>query len=485
MPVGAVITGAAGSAGIVGAILGIYPPLLDWYTQESYLYKPAKIPDLGTAVELHFRKLIGQDHYRELFGRSGLKPEYADKIFSMSEQLLSGYEYITLWRRGRLTEENLDDRLSQLHYSVVDAERLKAVTEFFPSPGDLITFAVREVYTPEIVQRFGQLDDLPPKFMEEAIKVGLPAEQAQNYWASHWLLPSVLQGYEMFHRRVIDRETLNLLLKSLDIMPFWRDALTAISYNPLTRVDVRRMHALGTLNETEVFESYLDGGYSPENAERMTEFTLAYNADETTGLTRSAVIKAFKVDLITKDEMVEYFESFDYSAVIKFWTDTAVYEKSLKEIEEVKDEFVELYQMGAIDVEELTTNLNNLDLPSFYITKVVTQAVAKVSVKLKLPSRSDLESWLKLNIIIDREYVESMRMLGYRDSDIIKYLSEITLDVDTAVRKFLGVKTYTRWLGSGIINQDTFEEITTEMGYSLEDRDRMISEVREKAIENT
>ena len=85
------------------------------------------------------------------------------------------------------------------------------------------------------------------------LKAGLPEEQARNYWAAHWELPSAQMGYAMFQRRIIDHETLVMLLKSLDIMPFWRDKLIEMSYNPLTRVDVRRMYGLGVLSEEEVY----------------------------------------------------------------------------------------------------------------------------------------------------------------------------------------------------------------------------------------
>ncbi|GAH21078.1 unnamed protein product, partial [marine sediment metagenome] len=91
---------------------------------------------------------------------------------------------------------------------------------------------------------------------------------------------------------------LSRLLKSLDIMPFWRDKLTEISYNPLTRVDVRRMYKLGVLDESEVKKSYLNIGYNENDAEKMTAFTKKYEGDTEKELTKSAIDKAFKNDII-------------------------------------------------------------------------------------------------------------------------------------------------------------------------------------------
>jgi len=483
---GSVATGVSSSAGLFGLFLGMFPPILDQYNQNAYRLLPTKIPDFGTLVELRHRGLLPADEYRTKFRENGLNEGFADAIFTMSGSLLSAVDYFTLWRRGKIDISVRNDRLEKLRYNPTEIELVERLTEFFPSTGDLITFAVREVYTPEVVDKFGQLDDLPEKFMSEAKKVGLPDEQAKNYWASHWILPSILQGFEMFHRRVIDRETLNLLLKSLDIMPYWRDALTAISYRPLTRVDVRRMFGIGTLNEDEVFESYLDGGYSPENAERMTEFTKLFESDETTGLTRSSIMKSYKIGLISREQMEVYFKAFGYTPeVITFWLDTADYEKALDEIETIKNEQVDLFNMGSITITQMRTTLLAEDLPSEYIQEVVDGVEKTISTKLKLPTRTDLENWLKVNIITDVDYTKSMRMLGYVDKDILLYLEEITLEIDTSVRKYLGVKVYTRWFISGIIDRDKFIEITSAMGYSMEDIDRLMLEAEAEKNEGS
>jgi len=143
-----------------------------------------------------------------------------------------------------------------------------------PPVADIITMAVREAFTPEIASRFGQYEGLPTAFVEWVGKKGLNREWAERYWAAHWSLPSPQQGFEMLQRGVISRDDLALLLRALDIMPFWRDKLIQISYNPLTRVDIRRMYGLDIINTTEVNKAYQDIGYNSENAARLTTFTV-------------------------------------------------------------------------------------------------------------------------------------------------------------------------------------------------------------------
>lgn len=479
MAAGAVVAGMTGSAGLLSMVLGMWPPVLDFYTQWAYEDWPIKLPDLGSTVEMRYRNLIREEEYINTFKRQGISETWAQAIYKMSEVLLSGSEYIRLWRRGELDEDKLDDFLAKLHFNPVDIRHLKKTTEYFPVPADLVQFAVREVYTPKTVEKFGQMEDLPPKFISEAKKAGLPEEQARNFWAAHWRLPSAGQGYEMFHRDVIDFETLQMLLKALDVMPYWRERLIQISYNPLTRVDVRRMHKLGVLDDEDVYDSYRYVGYSPENATNMLEFTKLYNADTSTGLTRSAVVSAYKKNIIDKEELGDVLADFGYTPeVVQFWLDMTDMEIELDAIEALETEVINQYNIGAITIDEVRIRLNQANLPADYITTVINNLSAAKSPKLKLPTRTDLEDWLELQIIDESHYSTHMKMLGYRETDIQLYLTEYAMKGDTSERKFLPIKTYSRWFGTDIMSEEVFVDTAVSMGYSDEDITKLILETK-------
>jgi hypothetical protein len=215
---------------------------------------------------------------------------------SARSQLLTPEQVIYAYWRGIITDKKwVMDELAMHGWSEERINYLMKVMEYFPTPSDLIRFAIREVYTPEILAKFQQLGDLyeldetgnpkrdeegrpirtamGEKFLTEAAKAGLPEEQAANYWAAHWELPSPTQGFEMLHRGVITKKELETLLRALDVMPYWRDKLIAISYSPLTRVDARRAWELEVITDEELYKTYLALGYSPEDAERLTTYT--------------------------------------------------------------------------------------------------------------------------------------------------------------------------------------------------------------------
>lgn len=464
---------------LVSALPGLFPPLTEAWNQKSFSWWPNRLPSLGDLIEQRYRGAIDEATFYEETAKLGFSKERADNVYFSSHTLLNVGDIIRAWRRELVTEEQLTEYLSTLRFSDDDMKTLKSVSEYFPSPADLIQFGVREVYSPEIVTKFGQMEDLPPKFITEAKKAGLPEEQAKNHWAAHWALPGVSQGFEMLHRRIIEQEELNLLMRALDIMPYWRDKLVEISYNPLTRVDVRRMYSLGVLNEEGVKNAYLDGGYNEENAQLMLEFTKKYESKETVGLSRSVVMKAYKENLISLDQLQIYLEMFDYpEEVVKFWLTMAEYEKEKSQVDDIVDEMVTRYRMGELNIEGLRDELNKMDLPSPFVNTLINNELLKISKKRKLPTRSDLTNWLELSIINEKIFSTRMTQLGYRKDDVETFLTEITAKQDTETVKLMGIDTYKRWTVLDIISKERFIEVAKEKDISEQDIEAYTQEIK-------
>lgn len=218
----------------------------------------------------------GQDRERLINDISigGIHPKYAETYLDAILTKPPTADLIAYELRRDPSLSNIGTELDRIGIHPNYHGLYKELAYQIPPVADIITMAVREAFTPEIAARFGQYQDLPPEFVTWAGKKGLSEEWATRYWAAHWSLPSPQQGFEMLHRGVIDRNDLSLLLRALDVMPYWRDKLMQISYNPLTRIDVRRMYNLKVLTRDEVTQAYREIGYNETNAERLTVFTV-------------------------------------------------------------------------------------------------------------------------------------------------------------------------------------------------------------------
>lgn len=213
-------------------------------------------------------------------------------------------DVMQLINRGLLQPDEAAKHLRASGYTQdSQVQNLLKMRFMLPGPSDLIRFAVRDVWAEEVVQRFGYDAEFPREFGFWAQKQGLdyPLEDAvpggaqfgdvpwsKAYWRAHWEIPSPGQCYTFLHRfrplpndptrsvvpgvRPFTTRDMELVLKTADYPAYFREWLIASSYNPLTRVDVRRAVEVGKLTEVQAVGRLQDIGYSKADAEFLASY---------------------------------------------------------------------------------------------------------------------------------------------------------------------------------------------------------------------
>ena len=200
---------------------------------------------------------------------------YGQDAFLKSYRLDPG-EVITAWRRDPAAYNKYFSDLVDQGWSPERIDALKYITEIIPGVQDLVRMSVREAFSPEIAEKLGQYHDPPTLVYPWAEKLGLSKEWVDRYWAAHWELPSAGQGFELLHRGIITEDELKMLLRALDVMPYWRDKLVQVSWNIPTRVDVRRFWDMRTIDEARLREIYTGLGYHGKDLEDYVLWTKIY-----------------------------------------------------------------------------------------------------------------------------------------------------------------------------------------------------------------
>ncbi|KKN03560.1 hypothetical protein LCGC14_1106520 [marine sediment metagenome] len=251
---------------------------LGWRGDDSVVLKKLayEIPNSMLLVQGSLVRGMTEETIIDLISRGGIHPDYAHDYLDAILTKPATEDIIAYELRQDPSLSRLGDELSKIGVHNNYHGLYKELAYQIPPVADIITMAVREAFTPDIAARFGQYQDLPSEFVEWVGKKGLSKEWAERYWAAHWSLPSPQQGFEMLHRGVIGEDDVNMLMRALDIMPYWRDKLIQIAYRPFSRVDVRRMYALGVIDTSGIRKAYRDIGYNEYNADLMTKFTIAY-----------------------------------------------------------------------------------------------------------------------------------------------------------------------------------------------------------------
>lgn len=423
---------------------------------------------------------IDENKFKDEMAWNGINSDRADIYKTSIKNLPSKGEAQIAFLRGIIDEKTHDEYLRKAGYSASDIDLFKQLYFVLPPISDIITFAVREVFTPETVEKFGQYEDFPPEFAQFAKQAGLTEQWAKAYWAAHWDLPSPQMGFEMFQRRIIDSDTLKMLLKALDIMPFWREKLIELSYNPLTRVDVRRMYGLGVLTEDEVYESYLDIGYSPENANRLKDFTVRYESkaseDEMVAirlLTKSVYINAYRRDVYTEQELLDALISMGYvdnDAMLII--ELEKYDKYVKSQPVRKEEYykrlneiaIEGYKRKLYDREETLTLLLNSNFSENDAEIELDFIDYEVAEKRKVLILEAVKEQYIKRVINNVELVETLNGFGFDNGEIQTIVSELNIIRSIRFRKPT-LADLRKFLENRIIDADEFVNELKGLGY--------------------
>jgi hypothetical protein len=349
------------------ADLGFSTQNADEYVKLARLMIPA-----ADLITLRLRGELTDDELDYRLSELGLIPEDVTKFKALARQMLPVDNLVSLWLRGELTNDEFNLRLSELGISKQDTDDLKKLAWQIPQVNDLIHMAVREAFTPEIARAFGQYEDYPEAVTEWAEKQGLSEDWAKRYWAAHWELPSADMGFAMFQRGIIDMPTLKMLLRALDVMPYWRDQLIKLAYQPITRVDIRRMHKLMGKDHAWLVQRYGFIGYSPEDAEEHAIFTEELNKEEAKlekqaerDLTASEIANAYANSAIGESDATTMLSDLGYDVAEIALKLTLAELPVLKRIRDKKVAIINqrlLY--GAIDLNGAVDALNALDMPT-------------------------------------------------------------------------------------------------------------------------
>jgi len=444
-PITLLLGGISLLIGIVTGSLGPIQRLLS-YEVDRKIVTARVDPELGARLYFRgiwpFKRVV--DQLRDL---GWPEEDIAGLIDAMRSRPQVG-DVVAAYYRGMIDEQGLKYRLGELGFDTADREMIMGLSERIPPINDIISFAVREAFDEETIQRFQYLLDFPEELAKWAYKQGLSEYWAKRYWVAHWQLPSVQLGYRMFHttterstdpnadiirlpsgktvKNVIGEDTLKLLLRVSDIAPFWRDKLMEISYLPYNRVDVRRMFKQGVLDIDDVYRSYLDIGYPPEKAAALTEWTIMEYGESNRDLSKTDILIAYRQRRLTREAAAKLLLELSYDEdevnILLGREDYKVEEQKEKAVIKVTKQ---RYLMNQIDRGEVWAELGRIDLPEERIRMLLELWDVDKQRKARRPSLRDLISFLSNGIISPNEFAEEMSNLGYSDKYIKWYLASI------------------------------------------------------------
>jgi len=402
--------------------------------QEWAVENPYRILEPGDAVTAHHRGFIAREDAEFILRQHGFDANLARILVDSGHTIPQSNLTIGMWLRGIIDDAEVDRALFAEGFEPEWIVRLKEAAFFVPQVQDLITMAVREVFNAEQVQALTLDAEFPEEFAEQAALQGVSRDWAEKFWQAHWQLPSAQMGFQMLHRGVIDESELGDLLKALDLAPVWRDRIQAISFAPFTRVDIRRMHALGILDREAVVRAHKDIGYDDTKAEQLTDFVVALNAPEddddevqVRDLTRAQIIGFFEDGVFDRATAFALLQQAGISAAVAtlFLTQSQL-EQERRDRREQTDILIDRFSAGSLSFNEAQDALANLGLEPLELDRARLALRRAAERQVNVPSRADLDRFVAAGLITTEQYLEQMARAGWSEFWAERFLSLAT-----------------------------------------------------------
>ncbi|RLE71624.1 MAG: hypothetical protein DRJ45_03305, partial [Thermoprotei archaeon] len=402
-------------------------------------------PDI-LAYGKHSGKITDDKFTTDLLSQGYAKEKHS-VIYDYYKPKLSPTALLEAEKRIENLDIDVNEELKAHGFNDKEISVLRELSYAYPSPTDFIRFAVRDVFTKDKETQEALSAEFPEDIVPYAEKAGMRKDVLEWYWKAHWELPSLTQVYEMLHRLNPDvlkvrgdaykemglelgklqttKETVELYLKQADYDKRWRQRLLAISYSPLTRVDLRRIYELGLIDDNELLARLMEVGYTKKDAELMVEFYKTYRQEEVRLWTKTEIRNLLYYGLVNESEAVVLLKRIGYTeedakTLVELWK-AKLAEKDMREIQKyVRD----AYALGEITRVEAEERLRNIGLSEETINIVLDKEDARRLSNVKLPSASTVVKWLKAGIITEVEAKKILEEINVKKDYIPYYIAE-------------------------------------------------------------
>lgn len=389
------------------------------------------LQDLNTLIRQYYRDVNSQLPVIKEMRKMGIPDFKITEYIDNAKYFLPVDILARLWHREEITNKEFNQGLRDNTLDESDIKRIKPALYVYPNVSDLVSFAVREVFSPELAAELGLYSDMPGDFISEAKKAGLKEEYAKMYWAAHWQPVPLGQAFEMFHRQVIDKKQLIDLIRVNDYMPNFREELVEISYSPILRIDLRRMYRSGLIDFEELVKGNMDLGYNEDDAEKIAIWTDEEYANENKEITKSDIISLYVLGHFTYQAAYDALIDTGYN---EYSATDLLLKEDLKAAQKKQKRLISIYKKAymhsTLEVNDIKANLLSAGLGIKEIDNIIADWSVERKEPLKYLSPKQIEDIFKNGIWEIDETSEYLLKIGYSEYDTQSLLTLWSIDSD-------------------------------------------------------
>jgi len=167
-----------------------------------------------------------------------------------------------------------------------------------PGASDLIRFAVREAWLPELQAGC-------PQFVIDNMKYqGYTDKWTKYYWAAHWIIPTYEQARQAYWYDILTKEEFEALRKYADLSPSYDHVWNGLMWNYPGRVDSRWLREWGFIDHSTLVDFLHREGYHPDWTDKLASSIEKNLLRDEANAVRTALINLYYNGFMTKTKLI-------------------------------------------------------------------------------------------------------------------------------------------------------------------------------------
>ncbi len=469
---------------LISAVNMAGTPSLEAFNYLINASSPVKLLGLGEYVNAYYKDIIKYGELKSKAAKLGVGEEEL-KTLLLQTIVEPGFNLMMDARRRGIVPDDywnswlIDQRLDNHGRDIVNG-----LTKELPGAGDLTRIADKRVWGLNTAPKYGQYSEMPDEYIKQMKLLGYDEQYTKWFWAAHWQLPSPNQIFEMAHRGLLepgDRET---YLGLTDWLPYFRDKLFDITFNVLTRVDVRRLYKEGLLSDNELHAQHLKMGYTEEDAYKLDAYVKSTNLPEDdtentqlTNRVKKAIESGYTSGKLSPDEAIQMLtymgetpaHSQQIISILEFENEI----KSIQPVQvdlraNVRSVVIAAYKKGNISRNDAHNDLIAGGLNPDDVDLQLSMIELERGISLKAMAQDTAQKLFAQYTIDEKDLYTRLGALGFGADEMALIYQEALLMRDNRTKK-LTVAQVTKLFRNGVIDVNQYADELRGIGYTDKD----------------
>jgi hypothetical protein len=417
---------------------------------------PYQLPSQGDIDKLYYTRQISESTWRCLTRAIGNYDYWAKLLRDVNSPQLTPDELTVAYFRGVITKQEFEHELTHT-YGLPQkiAENYIRLKVALPGSSDIVSFMVRDVADPKVVEKYGYDSEFKEKFQgklkEWADNLGIEEDVFKYYWRAHWELPSPTQLYEMLRRLrkdsvdpearalALTKEEIAEALAANDVPKFWRDRLMAVSYLPMTPSDAKTAYIEGAIDEATYRSIIKDSGRNEQHTQWIFELADRQKKRRTMslvgGFTPAKITSWFKIgaidDAMARRLYVEAGLTEELAEKAVRIAKTAIRSERIEQrIKLVKKR----YLVGDLSPDQARNLLLKIGAELNRVNELIEDWELEIQIRSKQVAAQTLCEWYYRKLITEEEYAVRLRRIGFQPQDVERIIASCA--VQSAEKQF-------------------------------------------------